>query len=587
MCDNCCCLCELKWHQRIFQIVYKFTDFKYFFAFTRQFKRVKHSSEFCLTKAKMDHLVDMPTIPEVFNGKKVLITGATGFVGKVLLEKLLRSCPGISEIIILVRGHTEAERLEKCRKLVQYKVFDRIREECPDAFNKVRCIHGEIAWKNMGIAPAHLEKLCEEVSFVFHCAANVRFDCDPRLTLRDNLKGVNKLLKLCKRMPNLEAVVHVSTAFSFCNQPVIGEEIYTERTGPLPVLDALKWMTPDQLKHFAAYLTEGRPSLYHASKALAEILISEVKDDLPIIIVRPSIVTASMSEPFPGWIDNYNGPSGFIALSSKGILKTLLVKDKVNADWVPVDVVANTLIVAAHSIAVKRKAGCSPAIHAPKVPIVNCVFPEANQITWTRIVDITIPILFKYPSATVITMPGGVVTSSQTLNTMCKYLLHYLPAFLLDSFLILKWRDNGMVNTYTKIHSVLNHLQLYTTHQFLFTSKNMQRLNAEMSLADRRVFPIDLSQLNWPLYMQNYVLGVRRYFLKEKDDSLPAARRRVTMLTMFHYCSIVVLSGGALYFLGNRLSTKLSLLSAFEAKNALAELFRSSRNYLPVFNLHK
>lgn len=45
----------------------------------------------------------MVTIPEYYTGKNVLITGATGFMGKVLLEKLLRSCPGIRTVYVLVR----------------------------------------------------------------------------------------------------------------------------------------------------------------------------------------------------------------------------------------------------------------------------------------------------------------------------------------------------------------------------------------------------------------------------------------------------------------------------------------------------
>lgn len=45
----------------------------------------------------------MVTIPEYYEGKNVLITGATGFMGKVLLEKLLRSCPGVKAAYVLVR----------------------------------------------------------------------------------------------------------------------------------------------------------------------------------------------------------------------------------------------------------------------------------------------------------------------------------------------------------------------------------------------------------------------------------------------------------------------------------------------------
>ena len=46
----------------------------------------------------------MVTIPEYYEGKSVLITGATGFMGKVLLEKLLRSCPGVKVVYVLVRS---------------------------------------------------------------------------------------------------------------------------------------------------------------------------------------------------------------------------------------------------------------------------------------------------------------------------------------------------------------------------------------------------------------------------------------------------------------------------------------------------
>lgn len=42
-------------------------------------------------------------IPESFLDAVVLVSGATGFLGKVLTEKLLRSCPGVRHIYLLVR----------------------------------------------------------------------------------------------------------------------------------------------------------------------------------------------------------------------------------------------------------------------------------------------------------------------------------------------------------------------------------------------------------------------------------------------------------------------------------------------------
>lgn len=43
------------------------------------------------------------SIPTYFAGRSIFITGGTGFMGKVLIEKLLRSCPGIEKIYVLIR----------------------------------------------------------------------------------------------------------------------------------------------------------------------------------------------------------------------------------------------------------------------------------------------------------------------------------------------------------------------------------------------------------------------------------------------------------------------------------------------------
>ena len=55
-------------------------------------------------------------IQEFYRGANVLVTGATGFMGKVLVEKLLRSCPHISNIYLLVRskkGKNSESRLDE------------------------------------------------------------------------------------------------------------------------------------------------------------------------------------------------------------------------------------------------------------------------------------------------------------------------------------------------------------------------------------------------------------------------------------------------------------------------------------------
>lgn len=58
-------------------------------------------------------------IAEMFKDKTIFITGGTGFMGKVLIEKLLRSCSGLKKIIMLIRpkkGKMSSERLRDIMK---------------------------------------------------------------------------------------------------------------------------------------------------------------------------------------------------------------------------------------------------------------------------------------------------------------------------------------------------------------------------------------------------------------------------------------------------------------------------------------
>lgn len=55
-------------------------------------------------------------IQDFYNGQSVFITGGTGFMGKLLVEKLFRSCPGIASIYLLVRpkkGKDVHQRIEE------------------------------------------------------------------------------------------------------------------------------------------------------------------------------------------------------------------------------------------------------------------------------------------------------------------------------------------------------------------------------------------------------------------------------------------------------------------------------------------
>lgn len=65
---------------------------------------------------------EIPRISEFFSDKNVFVTGVTGFLGKVLLEKLLRSCPSIGNIYVLLRPKKDKDPKDRVRLLVEEAV---------------------------------------------------------------------------------------------------------------------------------------------------------------------------------------------------------------------------------------------------------------------------------------------------------------------------------------------------------------------------------------------------------------------------------------------------------------------------------
>lgn len=63
--------------------------------------------------------------------------------------------------------------------------------------------------------------------------------------------------------------------------------------------------------------------------------------------MRPSIVTASYREPYPGWIDNIQGITGIMMEIGKGSISSILGDKNVICDIIPVDFVVNSMIMTA------------------------------------------------------------------------------------------------------------------------------------------------------------------------------------------------------------------------------------------------
>ncbi|VAH70254.1 unnamed protein product [Triticum turgidum subsp. durum] len=90
----------------------------------------------------------------------------------------------------------------------------------------------------------------------------------------------------------------------------------------------------------------GWPNTYVFTKAMGEMLLGHLEGDLPVVIVRPSIITSILKDPLPGWIEGVRTIDSVILGYTKQALKFFLVDPDAIMDVIPGDMVVNSMMVA-------------------------------------------------------------------------------------------------------------------------------------------------------------------------------------------------------------------------------------------------
>lgn len=136
-----------------------------------------------------------------------VFAGGTGFLGKVLIEKLLYSCNDIKIIYVLLRPKRGLTSDQRYKEFIRNPVFDRIRLKSPEVLDKLMCVSGDITQNNIGLDECDLHKLSENVNIVFHVAATVRFDEGLKAAANLNTLGTQRVMELCSKMINIKVSV--------------------------------------------------------------------------------------------------------------------------------------------------------------------------------------------------------------------------------------------------------------------------------------------------------------------------------------------------------------------------------------------
>lgn len=105
-------------------------------------------------------------IQHFYCNANVLVTGGTGFLGRILIEKLLRSCPDIVNIYVLVRCNYGKDGKKRIEDLLRDVLFDTIKEKDPNVTTKVIAIEGDCTLPNLGLSQNDRNVLIENVSIV-------------------------------------------------------------------------------------------------------------------------------------------------------------------------------------------------------------------------------------------------------------------------------------------------------------------------------------------------------------------------------------------------------------------------------------
>ena len=350
-------------------------------------------------------------LPDLLAGKKIVMTGVTGFIGEQLLWKILTELPE-TRPSVLVRRKGSASARDRMLGVVKKPIFNDIREGAGGASelldSRIEVIEGDLP---------NVPQLPTDLDIVVHCAGDVSFDPPIDQAFSTNVIGTKALLD---RM--LEAVtdengqrrtvphyVHISTAYTAGRRrgaipeaPHVHDIDYdAEATAGIAMRDLIEEesRTSAQLaklrkeaeRHHrqAGFLTTaadterrrldwvqaelvkagterarslGWTDVYTFTKALGERVVADVGRDVHVSIVRPAIVESSWLHPYPGWIEGFKMAEPLILAYGRGELPEFPATPEAVVDIVPCDHVVNAILAVCAT---------QPAIGTPEYYHVN------------------------------------------------------------------------------------------------------------------------------------------------------------------------------------------------------------------------
>jgi len=488
-------------------------------------------------------------IRSVLAGRRVLVTGVTGFLGTALLERLLVAVPD-ARLVLLIRprdGVPATTRLR--REVVAGAAFDPIRGSLgADGLanlldERVTVVSGDV---NDDL------DLPGGIDVVLHCAAAVSFDPPIDDAFRANVEGAVNLYGAVLATGARPHVVHVSTAYVAGVAKGIVPEAPLEhrvdwrteqraandarraaeeasrrpeqldrfvgearrehgRAGPMTVsADAeerrVRWVERRLVQYGRARArTLGWPDVYTFTKALGERAIEEIATghDLPLSIVRPSVVESALRHPRPGWIEGFKMAEPVILAYGRGVIPEFPGIPDGILDLIPVDLVVNALLAVA----------ASPPAHGRAY--YHVCSGSRNPLSFWRLYELVRDYFREHPlpdrgRGTVRvpewSFPGrrrveSLLRTGERAGDALDAALSRMPA----TGTVRRWvrdldRRRGrldFVRRYADLYGA------YTETEVIYTDPRTVELLRSLPESDRREFDFDAAAIDWRHYLQD------------------------------------------------------------------------------------
>ncbi|XP_022898658.1 fatty acyl-CoA reductase 3-like [Olea europaea var. sylvestris] len=490
--------------------------------------------------------MDLGSILHFLEDRSILVTGATGFLAKIFVEKILRVQPNVKKLYLLLRAADEKSAMQRFNtEVIAKDLFMVLKEKYGRNLNslisqKIVVVPGDITCENLGIKDRDLlEEMWKEIDVVVNLAATTNFDERYEVSLDINTFGAMRALSFSKKCSKLKVHIHVSTAY-VCGEKegLISETPYYlgETLNGISGLDIdrEKKVAEETLKQLSVenssqeYIKSamkelgiqrarkyGWPNTYVFTKAMGEMLLGHMKENMPLVIIRPTIVTSTYKEPFPGWVEGIRTIDSLAVGYGKGRITCFLGDTNTIIDLIPADMVVNSMIVAmvAHA-------------NQPNETIYHVGSSVSNPLTCTMFQEYGHQYFTKHPWIDKEGKPV-IVGKVKVLSTMdsfrsymtIRYLLPLKGLQLVNAACCQYFRGEYL-NMYRKIKYVMRLIDLYRPYLFFkgaFDDINTEKLRraAKESNVETDMFDFDPKTIKWNDYfMSIHLPGVVKYLFK-------------------------------------------------------------------------